>query len=556
MKISRIKSLIPAPADAEIFFINTTVDEVEASEYGVPTSPGEKITLTQWKRVGKNPAALSSEYYFGLQRVSNGVATNWGNATKTNTIQLLGRDFEGYTAIRAYLMDDNQHEVASRTIRVNKRGETGGEGPTGPTGPTGPGGVTYEMRLSAYTVTKHSDNSLTPSTINIKNYRRQGDGGVTAYVGFMIIEDANNNVLFANYDDDYTLTLTSSMTFPLNFKMWDAEANSSGTPLAEAYVYTVSDGEKGNTGPMFYLAGEYSSTKTYTRTDYICPVVLSGGYYYYLKEATNRVNDNAYAPGNTTYWGLADQFKMIFTDALFAAFAKLGSFVVSGDYFISQFGTLYNGSTAIPVGNSNYDATYGEKVPYAYFSDQDPMVDTLPSSGDYKFRPALALNARTGVTYQNKSYVRGVLRTEAIYTVKGEIVTINGNQTIDLDTNPGNSYVLPASTIVHLPDPTPYEGLTITIIFSTDSVLASAVEMKMAYYIASSLSSVSANAMGLQYIHATDALSVLTLQAIDSYGDSTRVNWVVVGQRGILYLRYSATGADAYTILPDGRLIV
>ena len=112
----------------------------------------------------------------------------------------------------------------------------------------------------------------------------------------------------------------------------------------------------------------------------------------------------------------------------------------------------------------------------------------------------------------------------------GDIVTVNGKQTIDLDNNPGNSYVLPASTIVYLPDPANYEGLTIKILFSDNSVLASTIDILMAYY--SGNSNYIANSMSLNYIHATDALSVLTLRAIKAYGGSNRVNWVVVeGER-------------------------
>ena len=425
MRISKIKNLIPAPADAEIFYINTTVDEVEASEYGVPTSPGEEITLTQWKRVGNNPAALSSECYFGVQRVANGIVTNWITPTKTNTIQLLGRDFEDYSAIRAYLLDDNNHEVASRTIRVNKKGATGN---------TGPGGMDYDMRLSAYSITKHRDNSLTPSSINVSLYKRQGNGGVTTYTGYIKITDANDTVCYSGRTQDYTLALASSMVFPLRFRMWDTEAHSTGTPWAEAYLHTVSDGEKGETSAIFYPAGDYSSSREYTRDGVFCPVVTSNGSQFYLKKPTNVVSGTHYAPPNDTYWGLATQDMVMFLEAMFANFAKLGSFVISGDFFISQYGTLYYGSNEIAVGNSNCNsATYDNKVPYAYFDGSDPMVNTLPSSGSYKFRPALVLNARTGETFQNSAHVRGEVHATSgtFNNVSVSNANVSGNITVN-----------------------------------------------------------------------------------------------------------------------------
>jgi len=43
---------------------------------------------------------------------------------------------------------------------------------------------------------------------------------------------------------------------------------------------------------------------------------------------------------------------MVITEALFAQFAKLGSFIVFGDFFISQHGTLFNSSGAVEVTSS------------------------------------------------------------------------------------------------------------------------------------------------------------------------------------------------------------
>lgn len=429
MILSCIKDLIPAPQDAEISYIQSTADEIPVNEGGYCTSAsaGIQITLTQWKRVGANPAALSSEYYFGLQRISGSTVTNWGTPSKTNTITLLGRDIEGYDSIRAFLIDDNNHEVASRTIRANKQGEQG------PTGPTGPGGVDYDMRLSAHSVVKHQDNSITPSSVSVSIYKRQGNGGLNSFTGFVVVNDALNNVLYADYFSSFTLSLSSSTAFPVRIRMWESEANSSGTPVAEEYIHVVSDGENGKTGRMFYPAGEYSSTKTYNRTDDLCPVVLSNGYYYYLKKDSNVVSGTHYAPGNTTYWELAYNFNMIFTEALFASFAKLGSFVVSGDFFISQYGTLYEGSTASVIGNSNYSQTVGGHLPYTYFDSSDPWVNTLPSSGNYKFRPALVINARTGETYQNSAHVRGEVHATSgtFNNVSVSNANVSGNITVN-----------------------------------------------------------------------------------------------------------------------------
>ena len=176
-------------------------------------------------------------------------------------------------------------------------------------------------------------------------------------------------------------------------------------------------GATGKTGPSYYPAGEYdaSTNNAFSRTDEMCPVVLSEGNYYYLKQSSNLRSGSRIPPtGNqysSNYWGLADNFQVVFIKALFAMFAKLGSFVVSGDWFISQYGKLKSsdGST-LDVGSSNYGTKYINssgtitqnntgKVGYAYFKSADPTASTNAASGDLKFAPTLAIDAKTGKIY-------------------------------------------------------------------------------------------------------------------------------------------------------------
>ena len=173
-------------------------------------------------------------------------------------------------------------------------------------------------------------------------------------------------------------------------------------------------GATGKTGPSYYPAGEYdaSTNNAFSRTDEMCPVVLFEGNYYYLKQSSNLRSGSRIPPtGNqysSNYWGLADNFQVVFIKALFAMFAKLGSFVVSGDWFISQYGTLKSsdGST-LDVGSSNYETKYinssgtiaqdnSGRVGYTYFKSADPKASTNADSGDLKFAPKLAIDAKSG----------------------------------------------------------------------------------------------------------------------------------------------------------------
>lgn len=175
-------------------------------------------------------------------------------------------------------------------------------------------------------------------------------------------------------------------------------------------------GATGKTGPSYYPAGEYNATNNaFSRTDEMCPVVLSDGNYYYLKESSNLRNGSRISPTDqsygSVYWGLCDNFQVVFIKALFAMFAKLGSFVVSGDWFISQYGTLKSSDgRTLTVDGTNYETKYinndGAITPdntglvgYAHFKSADPTASTNADSGKLKFAPILAIDAKTGKIY-------------------------------------------------------------------------------------------------------------------------------------------------------------
>ena len=148
---------------------------------------------------------------------------------------------------------------------------------------------------------------------------------------------------------------------------------------------TGSKGDKGDTGatgPMYYPAGIYASNKTYTVTEKLVPVVEYSGSYYYAKQTVPA--DRGYYPTNTDYWGAFSNFAAAFVEILFASFAKLGSFVISGDWFISQYGTV-NG-----YNSANYQAFNG------VFTDQTT-----------NFIPYLAMDAKNGSLFCQKGTIGG-----------------------------------------------------------------------------------------------------------------------------------------------------
>jgi hypothetical protein len=87
---------------------------------------------------------------------------------------------------------------------------------------------------------------------------------------------------------------------------------------------------------MLIPRGAYSSSITYEITDNTIPLVLYNGKYYFLEADSNVVNGSHIAPTDQTIWGEATEYEVILTKALFADFAKLGSFIVYENWFISM----------------------------------------------------------------------------------------------------------------------------------------------------------------------------------------------------------------------------
>lgn len=257
----------------------------------------------------------------------------------------------------------------------------------------------------------------------------------TAYVANASDLEGRNapyeEVQYANYDSDaangngvptgnrqgsWTASIPiTSNNFPYLWKRvrqrtFDADNQLIPLGAEEGWSYGLmtKPGPKGSTGRMYYPAGEYSSNVTYTRTDDVCPVVFYDNEYWYLDVNTSTNVAPSDSVGNP--WKKADHFGMVITEALFSQFAKLGSFVIAGDFFISQNGTLFDSNGVVEeLSSRTVNKVYrSNNVPYLilgqeeqeacykHFKVSDPMVKTLPSSGNYKFRPMKVVNALTG----------------------------------------------------------------------------------------------------------------------------------------------------------------
>ena len=260
--------------------------------------------------------------------------------------------------------------------------------------------------------------------------------------------------------------------------------------VATAYMANEDDlkgekgdqGDRGKVGRFFYFAGTFNPqdddpTHVFVVNDAQAP------YFEHTENEQKRYHVFNYET-NGSYtmaqmWSISSQswnnapwevmtndFKYIITEALFAGFAKLGSFVVNYDFFLSQYGTLvYNNNGTIQtttIDSTNYNTIIGGGVPYTHFKADDPDCSTNPTSGNYKFRPTLYFNAMTGkasfgggnivfnqdgsgqlaggnIVWQanGNSEFTGTIHASLMYS---NVLNVSGTYTIDLVNNPANMF--------------------------------------------------------------------------------------------------------------------
>lgn len=162
------------------------------------------------------------------------------------------------------------------------------------------------------------------------------------------------------------------------------------TSTTGSWVYVCLTGLKGatgNTGAMYYPAGNHDPNEGYDVTSKLVPVVCSGSgsnaAYYYAKQSVPE-NGNI-AVTDTNYWQPFSNFAAAFIEVLFANFAKLGAFIVKGGWFISQHGKL---------GSDNDSTNYEE------------FDETMTDNGN-NFVPNLAMNALNGQIYARRGTIGG-----------------------------------------------------------------------------------------------------------------------------------------------------
>ena len=177
-------------------------------------------------------------------------------------------------------------------------------------------------------------------------------------------------------------------------------------------------GSSGRTGLWYRYMGVWGTdcgpgTSTAVRnTDTVGYYVKYGSNFYLNTLEPGVTNTNT--PGGTGWELMNSVFQYFISKAIFADTAYLGSFIINGDWLISQHGTVYDavGGTHIINETSSWNTggppgVISKNNAYTYFSSSYPNSNR-PSY--INFCPVFAVDGKTGSAYLNDLHATGELR--------------------------------------------------------------------------------------------------------------------------------------------------
>lgn len=418
MHLSRIKTLLAAPESSVEYYLTASVSSIAANASGAADAPTQNIVVSRYKKVGTEAAVLTTDGTLRLYAVNASAKTPLSQqpSASDQTFTFVPGNGQGYTSIQVELTDANGTLMcAPLSIPIIWKGADG---------------VSYEIMTSVSTIRADKDGNVQTGPIIVLAYKTTGatrtlltlrTGGTTPHYKMQYqidwgqwVDCANIEVSGLNLGPGVPGSATSTITWGVGLRLLYGTPGNYTEVYQMAPLQVVRDGqtgERGKTGRFYYYDGYFDSTKEYTATDYIAPYVafewtdtrtIDGVQtnvlvtdYYMLVAATNKSGNTYIAPRTETespVWErMVTSFRYMITEAFFSNFAKLGSAVFSGDWMISQHGTL-NGAAS--TAYQNFDAS-------------DP---TGTVAGH--FVPNYAIDLLTGRAYLNNAVIKGEVFAE------------------------------------------------------------------------------------------------------------------------------------------------
>lgn len=334
--------------------------------------------------------------------------------------------------------------------------------------------------------------------------------------------------------------------------------------LATANIPVICDGRRGvvgATGKMFYPMGIWNANVEYTKEDESIPLVwvddlntidpATGEYgaYWYLTADS----DIGHKPQDgSAYWAKASHFGLVITRGIFAEFARLGKFIMTGDWMLSTNGTI----DGVAYNNGQL---YNDKPAYMWFNPEYPNTDHI-TDDKHNFLPNYAVDGLTGRSYQNSAFIRGEIHatsgefTGRINSTEGAIggFTISQRALTNDAAVPGNKVQIGGDNFkaaiggcdVPLSDDVLY-GARISSDFSANSVDGVNVAVRArAKYGAQNFA-----LHGLGHV-VTNGMAVGYQLQIMGFTNSEYARYINIKLGNIVLLKETEPGHEKYAILP------
>lgn len=204
-------------------------------------------------------------------------------------------------------------------------------------------------------------------------------------------------------------------------------------------IKEAQQGQQGSTGKMCPIVGPYDPNAVYTSNSLQTVAVeventtTHKTELWYLTAATNVVNGVHIAPidSNQSVWSKGlNEYNLIRAKYLFADFAQLGSFVVSQDFFLSQYGTLFGfggavGETGSRTAGKVYMKTVdGKNVPY--YAIGSNSGDDRPCYTFFDASDPMAENVQNGPSFTLEGNgIAGLVRVRRVWFTASADTTVN-----------------------------------------------------------------------------------------------------------------------------------
>ena len=276
--------------------------------------------------------------------------------------------------------------------------------------------VVYSLEPS---ITQFNTNTSRTKIQNctISAYKTVGDVKNPFECYIMVEPIGGQGTTIIDYGSSYTInTNTYDDTTGYKITMWNTHPSAQGSyRITYITIPIVFDGKIGR---FFYYAGvfdRFNNTNTFDINDAQAPFfehTVSGQKRYHVFNPDENPQGGSMtmykmwkASGggdwqqgswNNAPWEvMTNDFKYLITEAIFAQFAHFGSAIISGDWMISQYGTI-NGI---------------ESQSYQNFDPEHPN-----DNAGTNFIPYYAVDMLKGKTYQNDAEIRGTIKADSLFT--------------------------------------------------------------------------------------------------------------------------------------------